>query len=184
MWMNVRWVPPALRGVTTRTALSCVAVIRAMNWELMALLVMVRGPLCVEKILIWVIVQTLQLLCFLFLFSTWPFNWTDIDECSYSSYLCQYQCVNEPGKFSCMCPEGYQLQGTRLCQGKHTASLPSLQSEHLPLCAFSHKCCTESTLIHSSTVALFLYRSCSNQMSAAFFFFCRYQWMWNRGTPV
>lgn len=25
--MNVRWVPPALRGVTTRTALSCVAVI-------------------------------------------------------------------------------------------------------------------------------------------------------------
>uniref|UniRef100_A0A4W4H1L5 EGF-like domain-containing protein n=1 Tax=Electrophorus electricus TaxID=8005 RepID=A0A4W4H1L5_ELEEL len=40
----------------------------------------------------------------------------DIDECSYSSYLCQYQCVNEPGKFSCICPEGYQLLGTRLCQ--------------------------------------------------------------------
>lgn len=51
---------------------------------------------------------------------TWTFNLIDIDECSYSSYLCQYQCVNEPGKFSCVCPEGYQLQGTRLCQGKHT----------------------------------------------------------------
>lgn len=43
---------------------------------------------------------------------------SDIDECSYSSYLCQFQCVNEPGKFSCMCPEGYQLQGSRLCQGE------------------------------------------------------------------
>lgn len=42
---------------------------------------------------------------------------TDIDECSYSSYLCQYQCVNEHGKFSCVCPDGYQLLGTRLCQG-------------------------------------------------------------------
>lgn len=51
---------------------------------------------------------------------TWTCTLTDIDECSYSSYLCQYQCVNEPGKFSCVCPEGYQLLGTRLCQGKHT----------------------------------------------------------------
>lgn len=25
--------------------------------------------------------------------------------------------MNEPGKFSCVCPEGYQLLGTRLCQG-------------------------------------------------------------------
>lgn len=41
----------------------------------------------------------------------------DIDECSYSSYLCQYQCVNEHGKFSCVCPDGYQLLSTRLCQG-------------------------------------------------------------------
>lgn len=41
----------------------------------------------------------------------------DIDECSYSSYLCQYRCVNEPGRFSCHCPQGYQLLATRLCQG-------------------------------------------------------------------
>lgn len=43
---------------------------------------------------------------------------TDIDECRTSSYLCQYQCVNEPGKFSCMCPQGYQVVRSRTCQGK------------------------------------------------------------------
>lgn len=42
---------------------------------------------------------------------------TDIDECSFSSYMCQYQCINSPGSYSCECPEGYQLQGNRLCQG-------------------------------------------------------------------
>lgn len=41
---------------------------------------------------------------------------TDIDECRTSSYLCQYQCVNEPGKFSCMCPQGYQVVRSRTCQ--------------------------------------------------------------------
>lgn len=45
---------------------------------------------------------------------------TDIDECRTSSYLCQYQCVNEPGKFSCMCPQGYQVVRSRTCQGKLT----------------------------------------------------------------
>lgn len=42
---------------------------------------------------------------------------TDIDECSFSSYMCQYQCINSPGSYSCECPDGYQLQGNRLCQG-------------------------------------------------------------------
>lgn len=46
-----------------------------------------------------------------------PHSPSDIDECSYSSYLCQYRCVNEPGRFSCHCPQGYQLLATRLCQG-------------------------------------------------------------------
>lgn len=41
----------------------------------------------------------------------------DIDECSFSSYMCQYQCINTPGSYSCQCPDGYQLQGARLCQG-------------------------------------------------------------------
>ncbi|XP_041108964.1 EGF-containing fibulin-like extracellular matrix protein 1 isoform X2 [Polyodon spathula] len=40
----------------------------------------------------------------------------DIDECSFSNYMCQYQCVNEPGRYSCVCPDGYQLQGSRNCQ--------------------------------------------------------------------
>ncbi|MGH0127530.1 UNVERIFIED_CONTAM: hypothetical protein FKN15_052741 [Acipenser sinensis] len=40
----------------------------------------------------------------------------DIDECSFPNYMCQYQCVNEPGRYSCVCPDGYQLQGTRMCQ--------------------------------------------------------------------
>lgn len=48
---------------------------------------------------------------------------TDIDECRTSSYLCQYQCVNEPGKFSCMCPQGYQVVRSRTCQGKLTVPI-------------------------------------------------------------
>ncbi|KAE8299888.1 EGF-containing fibulin-like extracellular matrix protein 2 Fibulin-4 [Larimichthys crocea] len=39
-----------------------------------------------------------------------------VDECLLSSYMCQWQCVNQPGSYSCVCPEGYQLQGTRMCQ--------------------------------------------------------------------
>lgn len=42
-------------------------------------------------------------------------------------------------------------------------------SEHLPLCAFTHKRCTESTLNHSLTAALFL--SCSIQHHEMCFFF-------------
>lgn len=41
----------------------------------------------------------------------------DIDECSFPGYTCQYQCVNTPGSYYCECPEGYLLQGNRLCQG-------------------------------------------------------------------
>lgn len=48
----------------------------------------------------------------------------DIDECSFSSYMCQYQCVNSPGSYSCECPEGYQLQGNRLCQGTFICFIP------------------------------------------------------------
>ncbi|KAI3352708.1 hypothetical protein L3Q82_020177 [Scortum barcoo] len=40
----------------------------------------------------------------------------DVDECVLSSYMCQWQCINQPGSYSCICPEGYELQGTRVCQ--------------------------------------------------------------------
>ena len=145
MWMNVTWVPPALRGATTHTAPSFVAVTRATSWGPMALPVMVRDPFCLP----------LSVFDGWWVNKTWTGDLTDIDECSYSSYLCQYQCVNEPGKFSCVCPEGYQLLGTRLCQGKHTCFcfLPKLTSPCSRIC----KCCADSVLIHSSTEALFFY---------------------------
>lgn len=144
MWMNVTWVPPAPRGATTRTAPSSVAATRAMSWVLMGLLVTVRDALFSPSAFNGGQLINLRI-C----------NLTDIDECSYSSYLCQYQCVNEPGKFSCMCPEGYQLLGTRLCQGKHARLhfLPKLTP--FTLCFQSHNHCTDSLLIHSLTAALF-----------------------------
>lgn len=49
----------------------------------------------------------------------------DIDECGLSSYMCQYQCVNNPGSYSCECPQGYQLQANRLCQGMAVHPFPS-----------------------------------------------------------
>lgn len=68
---------------------------------------------------------------------------TDIDECSFSSYMCQYQCINSPGSYSCECPDGYQLQGNRLCQGTtlllftfHQPFFPSLSYLFVP-CVFT-----------------------------------------------
>lgn len=37
-----------------------------------------------------------------------------------------------------MCPEGYQLQGTRLCQGKHPRLGPLPPNTELSLCLASH----------------------------------------------
>lgn len=133
MWMNVTWVPPALRGATIHMAPSSVAATRAMSWVLMVLLVTVRDALFSP---------------FTFnggqLIKLWTCNLADIDECSYSSYLCQYQCVNEPGKFSCVCPEGYQLLGTRLCQGKHTRLHFLHKLTPSTLCFQSNNRCTDS----------------------------------------
>lgn len=43
----------------------------------------------------------------------------DLDECSFSEFLCQYRCVNAPGSFTCICPAGYYLfEDGRTCEGK------------------------------------------------------------------
>ncbi|EDM12496.1 EGF-containing fibulin-like extracellular matrix protein 2, isoform CRA_a [Rattus norvegicus] len=62
----------------------------------------------------------------------------DIDECSYSSYLCQYRCVNEPGRFSCHCPQGYQLLATRLCQDIDECETGAHQCSEAQTCVNFH----------------------------------------------
>ena len=43
----------------------------------------------------------------------------DMDECSFSEFLCQHECVNQPGTYFCSCPPGYiLLEDNRSCQGK------------------------------------------------------------------
>lgn len=43
----------------------------------------------------------------------------DLDECSFSEFLCQHRCVNTPGSFSCVCPLGYYVfEDGRSCEGK------------------------------------------------------------------
>ena len=43
----------------------------------------------------------------------------DLDECSFSEFLCQHRCVNTPGSFSCLCPLGYYVfEDGRSCEGK------------------------------------------------------------------
>lgn len=44
---------------------------------------------------------------------------SDMDECSFSEFLCQHECVNQPGSYFCSCPPGYVLlEDNRSCQGK------------------------------------------------------------------
>lgn len=41
----------------------------------------------------------------------------DMDECSFSEFLCQHECVNGPGSYYCICPSGYNLlDDNRSCQ--------------------------------------------------------------------
>lgn len=43
----------------------------------------------------------------------------DMDECSFSEFLCQHECVNQPGTYFCSCPAGYiLLDDNRSCQGE------------------------------------------------------------------
>ncbi|KAJ7996786.1 hypothetical protein DPEC_G00240640 [Dallia pectoralis] len=58
----------------------------------------------------------------------------DIDECSHSSNVCQFQCANQPGGFSCICPGGYQLQGTGFCQDVDECDTGTHQCEEGQIC--------------------------------------------------
>lgn len=111
MLTSVAWGPPAVRGVTTHTGRSSVAVRRVMSWGQMASLAMVSWEQMKTKYFLKPVYITIKGTGNICRFCP------DIDECSFSSYLCQYQCVNERGKFSCVCPDGYQLLSSRLCQG-------------------------------------------------------------------
>ncbi len=48
----------------------------------------------------------------------------DLDECSFSEFLCQHRCVNTPGSFSCICPPGYYVyEDGRSCEGNDVVAL-------------------------------------------------------------
>lgn len=52
------------------------------------------------------------------------FTTADMDECSFSEFLCQHECVNGPGSYYCTCPSGYNLlDDSRSCQGKNIPAL-------------------------------------------------------------
>ncbi|KAG8126430.1 hypothetical protein E2320_021743 [Naja naja] len=55
---------------------------------------------------------------------------TDMDECSFSEFLCQHECINQPGSYYCFCPSGYVLVEDTRCQdvnecevGNHTCNV-------------------------------------------------------------
>lgn len=55
------------------------------------------------------------------------FTTADMDECSFSEFLCQHECVNGPGSYYCTCPSGYNLlDDSRSCQG----NIPALIETH------------------------------------------------------
>lgn len=57
------------------------------------------------------------------------FLFTDIDECIVNNGHCEHNCTNEPGRYSCQCASGYQLdQDGHNCTGNRniTDQWPSI----------------------------------------------------------
>ena len=45
-------------------------------------------------------------------------SFSDIDECTINSTICEQLCINTDGSYTCACNDGYQLiTGSNLCQG-------------------------------------------------------------------
>lgn len=121
MWMNVMCRVHVSTTATTWSAPSSASVTMGMSWHKMRSPVKVDTP---QINTLYIQTQTITLSRAHFrMFVTVHLFCSDIDECSFSSYMCQYQCINNPGSYSCECPEGYQLQGNRLCQGNAVLSL-------------------------------------------------------------
>ena len=58
-------------------------------------------------------------------------HWTDINECDVENGGCSDICNNEPGSWSCACPEGFQLDTDQVtCIGKFTISATVLNLGH------------------------------------------------------
>ena len=45
----------------------------------------------------------------------------DTNECDMETDSCQQYCNNTIGSYECYCDEGYELNNTYYCHGKHTA---------------------------------------------------------------
>ena len=42
----------------------------------------------------------------------------DIDECTSEKHMCEHDCINNVGSYSCSCQEGYELVDQYHCKGK------------------------------------------------------------------
>lgn len=115
MWTSAMFKAPVSTTAITWLVPSCASVTGATNWHKTWFPVKVTTQFLKHAFVPGSCGTTLM--CNMLCLSLFHIPPPDIDECSFSSYMCQYKCVNSPGSYSCECPEGYQLQGNRLCQG-------------------------------------------------------------------